>query len=198
MVYIDNDPVKLFRLWFEMAKEKCLNNPEAMVLSTVAEDGSPDSRVVLMKSFTDAGEFRFFTNGKSVKAKNINAMSKVSLLFYWREISRQVRVSGMAEELARAEVEEYFATRPRSSQIAAWASKQSDELQDIADLSNAVEKYSEQYDKKPVPTPPQWTGFCVAAMKIEFWEEKPFRLHSRTVFDRASVGGDWRGKYLYP
>jgi pyridoxamine 5'-phosphate oxidase len=189
------DPFARFAALYEAAIASGAKNPNAMALSTVAADGAPSSRQVLLKHFDREG-FVFYTNLESRKARQIAANPWVSLNFYWREIDRQVIVEGRAEPVADAEADDYFATRDRGSQIGAWASRQSRPLASRARLVAEVAKLDRRHRGRQVPRPPFWSGFRVVPSYFEFWAEGAARLHDRFAFERTARG--WRMKRLYP
>ena len=191
------DPIALFGRWFEQAKEAEPVYPEAMCVATVDESGMPDARMVLMKDFDDRG-FVFYTNLESAKGRQILASGKAALNFWWRNLRRQVRIRGLTEQVSDAEADAYFATRPRGSQIGAWASKQSREMESPHALEKNVMKEAARFHVGRVPRPPWWTGIRVVPLAIEFWHERPFRLHERVVFERDEPGAPWRKRRLYP
>jgi pyridoxamine 5'-phosphate oxidase len=190
------DPIAAFAEVFEQAKATGISDANAMVLSTVDPDGQPSSRVVLLKAFDEYG-FVFYTNLESRKGRELAGNPKVSLSFFWRELDRQVVILGRAEPVTAAEADEYFASRPRVSQLGAWASKQSRELTSRAALLKEVAKVEAKYLIGKVPRPPHWSGFRVVPHWIEFWAAGKFRLHDRRVFER-SPGGGWTTKRLNP
>lgn len=188
-----DDPIALFSTLFERAKSDC-PEPDAMVLSTVDSDGRPAARYVLLKA-ADARGFAFFTNLESRKAKALAAHPDAALTFYWPP-QTQVRVEGRAERVSDQEGDAYFATRPRGSQIGAWASAQSEPLSSRAELDQRVLEIERRFEGKVVTRPPYWNGYRVVPSMIEFWTRDPARLHERVVFRRA--GGHWTRLLLYP
>lgn len=189
------DPLALFAEWFEAARQQEINDPNAMSLGTVDPNGSPRVRIVLLKGF-DANGFHFYTNLESDKAQEIKANPNVALCFHWKSLQRQVRVGGMVTKLPAAEDDAYFATRYRISQIGAWASRQSRPLADMATLSAQVKQFEEKFEGTDVPCPDHWGGFNVAPQTIEFWAERPYRLHERMLYTRNARG--WQQQRLYP
>lgn len=191
------DPIAAFRELFDRAMASDTLNPNAMTLATVDDQGRPWTRVVLLKGFDEQG-FVFFTNLESRKGRQVLARPSVSLNFYWREIAdrgHQVIIEGEAEPVSDAEADEYFATRPRGSQLGAWASRQSRPTKGRAELLAEVAKVEARYPLK-VPRPPHWSGFRVAPWYVEFWREGRFRLHERTVYERDGAG--WKTYKLFP
>ena len=190
-----NDPISQFESWFEEAKKSVPSLPEAMSLATVAADGQPSTRMVLLKSFDIEG-FVFYTNMESRKGIEIKNNSKAALLFHWKSLQRQVRIVGAVSEVSAKEADSYFATRQRGSQIGAWASEQSRTMNGSLDLEKAVAKYSTKFGTKPIERPPFWTGLRVHPTEMEFWSERTFRLHLREFYSRD--GEFWRKELLYP
>jgi len=190
------DPIRQFAAWFELAKEVDPEFANAMVLSTVAPAGQPSSRLVLLKGFDEEG-FVFFTNYGSRKAGELTANPQASLVFWWKEVYRQVRIEGRVEQVSRAESEAYFATRPRGSQIGAWASRQSATLSRRADLQKKIDEVERQFEGRQVPCPPFWGGFRLTPLAMEFWQGRESRLHDRLLY-RRDAGGTWAIERLSP
>ncbi len=188
-----DDPIAIFSSLFEQAARDCAE-PDAMVLSTVDPDGRPSARYVLLKGVDDRG-FVFYTNIESRKAKALAAHPHAALTFYWPPTT-QVRVEGSVERVSEAEADAYFATRPRGSQIGAWASAQSADLPSRAALDARVLEVEARFKDAAVSRPPFWTGFRVVARSIEFWTRDPARLHERVVYQRVS--GNWTRSLLFP
>ncbi len=189
------DPIERFTENFDKARATGMANPNAMVLASVDAEGRPSSRVVLLKAF-DARGFVFFTNYESRKGREILANPHVCLTVFWRELDRQVNIRGCAKPVADEEADVYFTGRSRSSQLGAWASRQSRPLVSRAHLIARVAKYEAKYLVKPVPRPPHWSGFRVVPAAIEFWSAGKFRLHDRTVYEKTADG--WTSHRLYP
>jgi pyridoxamine 5'-phosphate oxidase len=192
-----SDPLDLFRAWFDAAKEREPIETNAMALATVDAAGQPSVRMVLLKG-VDARGFVFYTNYESQKGQELLATRKAALCFHWKSLRRQVRARGPIEVVSEAEADAYFASRPRDSRIGAWASKQSRPLESRFALETAVAMYAARYAIGEVPRPPHWSGFRVKPVSIEFWHDRPFRLHERVVFRRATPDGKWDKTRLYP
>lgn len=184
----------MFAEWFENAGRQCAE-PNAMVLSTVDADGRPSGRYVLLKGI-DARGFLFYTNLESRKARALAANPYAALTFYWPPLDNQVRVEGEVERVSDGDADAYFATRPRESQIGAWASQQSAALPSPAVLEKRIREIRDRFDGVPVPRPSFWGGFRVVARSIEFWTRDPARLHERVVFQRRH--GEWIRSLLFP
>jgi pyridoxamine 5'-phosphate oxidase len=191
------EPFRLFGAWFAAAKQAEPVNPEAVTLSTVDPDGLPNARMVLLKGFDERG-FVFYTNQDSIKGHELAAAPKAALTFYWKSLQRQVRLRGAVEAVSRAEADAYFASRSRLSQIGAWASKQSSALESRLAFEKAIALCTAKFAIGTVPRPPHWSGYRVVPREIEFWQERPFRLHDRIVFKRADAGAPWQKTRLYP
>jgi len=189
----DDDPVAMFSAMFERAAASCAE-PDAMVLSTVDADGRPSARYVLLKGVDDRG-FVFYTNVGSRKARAMAAHPYAALTFYWPP-ETQVRIEGDVEGVSDAEADAYFVTRPRGSQIGAWASDQSETLESRTALDARVSEIEERFANAPVPRPPFWTGYRVVARSIEFWTRDPHRLHERVIFHLEN--GVWKRSFLFP
>ena len=192
-----DEPLRLFADWFAEAKRAEPVNPEAMALATVDADGLPNGRMVLLKDFDERG-FVFYTNLGSVKGRELTGAPKAALTFYWKSLQRQVRARGRVEAVSAAEADAYFATRSRMAQIGAWASKQSTPLESRMAFEKAVAIHTAKFAVGPVPRPPHWSGYRVDPQEIEFWQERPFRLHDRVAFTRASPNAPWTKTRLYP
>jgi pyridoxamine 5'-phosphate oxidase len=192
-----NDPFKLFAEWLEEAKASEPNDPNGMALATVDDEGLPNVRMVLMKDFDEKG-FVFYTNFESQKGQEILATGKAALLFHWKSLRRQVRVRGLTEQVTDVEADAYFKSRPRDSKIGAWASQQSRPLTARFELETAVALNTAKFGLADVPRPPHWSGFRVRPLAIEFWHDRPFRLHDRVVFRREKPDGAWSKAKLYP
>lgn len=192
-----SEPFVLFSRWFEDAKGSEPNDPNAMALATVDGSGMPNVRMVLMKGWDEAG-FVFYTNTESAKGREILGTLKAALVFHWKTLRRQVRVRGLIEQVTDAEADAYFQSRPRDSRIGAWASQQSRPLEGRFALEKAVAVNAAKYAIGEVPRPQHWTGFRILPVEMEFWHDRPFRLHDRVVFRRDMPSGDWTKTRLYP
>jgi pyridoxamine 5'-phosphate oxidase len=191
------EPLLLFAEWFAEAKRAEPVNPDAMALATVDADGLPNARMVLLKGFDECG-FVFYTNFDSVKGQELAAAPKAALAFYWKTLQRQIRLRGSVEPVSPAEADAYFSSRSRMAQIGAWASKQSEPLESRLAFEKAVARYAAKFGAGPVPRPPHWSGYRVVPQTIEFWQERPFRLHDRIAFSRSAPDAPWSKTRLYP
>lgn len=192
-----SEPFALFDEWLADAVKTEPNDPNAVALATVDKDGMPDVRMVLLKGFDTQG-FVFYTNFESQKGVEILGSMKAAMCFHWKTLRRQVRVRGPVEIVSDAEADTYYATRPRGSRIGAWASKQSRPLESRFALEKAVADYTARHVIGEIPRPKHWSGFRIRPTSIEFWHDRPFRLHDRVVFDRDTPEGDWSKTRLYP
>ena len=197
MIERNDDPFALFGAWFTEAEASEPNDPNAMALATVAADGTPSVRMVLLKGFDETG-FVFFTNLESRKGEQLKANPKAALCFHWKTLQRSVRVEGLVTPVSPAEADAYFATRARSSRVGAWASKQSRPLASRFDLERRIAEYTARFGLGEVPRPPFWSGFRLAPLRIEFWKNGAFRLHDRLVFTRADLAEGWTIERLFP
>jgi pyridoxamine 5'-phosphate oxidase len=191
------DPLALFAEWLEAAKRSEPHDANAMTLATSGADGMPDARMVLLKDLDPRG-FTFYTNMQSAKGLELAANPQAALLFHWKSLRRQVRVRGPVESVSDAEADAYFAGRARSSQIGAWASDQSRPMPDRFALEKRVAQQALRFPLGQVPRPPHWSGYRVLPLSIEFWRDRPFRLHERLAFSRPTLGDDWTVARLYP
>ncbi len=189
------DPFATFAAWLEEARGSEPNDPNAMALATVGPDGMPSLRMVLLKGFDERG-FVFYTNLGSRKGRQLETAAKAALCLHWKSLRRQVRVEGEVEPVSDAEADSYFASRPRDSQIGAWASRQSEPLEGRFVLERRIAKYAAKFGVGKVPRPPFWSGFRVLPRRIEFWRDGAFRLHDRLVYHRGSEG--WTTERLFP
>jgi pyridoxamine 5'-phosphate oxidase len=192
-----NDPFGLFGDWLKDAEKSEPNDANAMALATADEEGLPNVRMVLLKGFDERG-FVFYTNFESQKGQEILGTMKAALVFHWKSLRRQVRVRGLVEEVTDQEADAYFASRPRDSRIGAWASQQSRPLENRFALETAVAINTAKYAIGEVPRPSYWSGFRIKPLTMEFWHDRPFRLHDRVVFRRANEMGEWNKTRLYP
>ena len=191
----EDDPMALFADWLEEAGRTEPNDPNAVAVATVDEDGLPDVRMVLLKD-ADARGFVFYTNFNSAKGRQLAANPKAALLFHWKSLRRQVRVRGTVTPVTAEEADAYWATRARPAQLGAWASSQSRPLPDRLALEKKIAECGLRFGLGKVPRPPHWSGFRVTPEVIEFWRDRPFRLHERLVFERAGEG--WTTHRLFP
>ena len=194
---VDGDPLALFRAWHQDAAPSEPEGATAMVLATVEPDGSPSARVVLLKGWDERG-FAFYTNYESRKARALAHEARAALCFYWPSRHRQTRIEGTTERLSKAESDAYFSTRPRGSQIGAWASAQSATLPARHDLEAKVEEIEARFADRAVPRPPFWGGFVLRPRRIEFWSGRPDRLHDRLLYERSTEVAAWTSRRLYP
>ena len=192
-----DEPVRLFAAWFAEAKRAEPVNPDAMTLATVDSSGQPNARMVLLKGFDERG-FVFYTNVDSAKGHELAAEPKAALTFYWKTLQRQVRARGTVAPVSKEEADAYFATRSRMAQIGAWASKQSSALESRMAFEKAIALSTAKFAIGTVPRPPFWSGYRVMPTEIEFWQERPFRLHDRIAFTRADLKAPWTKTRLYP
>ena len=193
----EDDPLVLFRQWIKDAGAAEINDPNAMSLATVDGDGLPNIRMVLLKD-ADADGFIFYTNLGSAKALELSGNMKAALCFHWKSLRRQVRVRGEVLPVSEVEADGYFETRPKGSQIGAWASKQSQVLDGRFELEKRIAKFTAKFNVGQVPRPRFWSGFRLVPLEIEFWHDRPYRLHDRIVFNRDAADQAWRKVRLYP
>jgi pyridoxamine 5'-phosphate oxidase len=193
---VDSNPIRQFEAWFAQALEAKLPEPNAMTLATVDAHGRPSARIVLIKGVDERG-FVFFTNYESRKGRELAGNPYASLLFYWIELERQVRVEGRIVQTSTAESDAYFASRPLGSRIGAWASNQSQVIESRSQLETREREISLQYGDQ-VPRPPPWGGYRLVPEAIEFWQGRPSRLHDRLLYTRAGENSDWQISRLSP
>lgn len=191
------DPFALFADWLEEARKSELNDCNAMSLATVDADGLPNVRMVLLKG-ADADGFVWYTNLESAKGRELLGQGKAALCFHWKSLRRQIRVRGPVEAVSDDEADTYFQTRARDSRIGAWASEQSRPLEGRFALEKRVAQYAAKFGLGHVPRPPHWTGFRLKPVEMEFWRDRPFRLHDRLVFRRDDPQAQWTTTRLYP
>ena len=189
------DPVSLFHDWFEKAKGTEDSLPEAMSVASVARDGRPSTRMVLLKHADECG-FVFYTNLTNRKGVDITANPYVALLFHWKSLKQQIRIEGIAETVTDEEADDYFASRDRGAQIGAWASDQSSPMESRFDLEKRVARYTAKFGISKVDRPPFWSGFRVVPDRYEFWSEGQFRLHERLIYKKEET--NWRTERLFP
>lgn len=192
-----DEPLALFAAWLKDASASEPRDPTAMTLATVDADGLPNARMVLLKG-TDERGFVFYTNMDSQKGRELDAHPLAALVFHWKSLNRQVRLRGPVECVTAAEADAYFATRPKQAQIGAWASKQSAPLESRLAFEKAVALYAAKYALSDVPRPPNWSGYRIVPLHMEFWQDRPFRLHDRIEFRRDALGAPWSKTRLYP
>ena len=189
------DPFALFDEWLAEARTSEINDPEAMALATADASGQPSVRMVLLKSHGPDG-FVFYTNEQSAKGEDLAANPRAALLFHWKSLRRQVRVAGKVERVPDAQADVYFATRARDSQLGAWASDQSRRLDSRQTFESRFEEVKRRFEGEDVPRPPHWRGYRVVPERVEFWLDRPHRLHERRLFMRDGEG--WTEGLLYP
>ena len=192
-----DEPFRLFAAWMQDATTAEPRDPTAMTLATVDANGMPNARMVLLKGFDEHG-FVFYTNKDSQKGQELDAHAKAALVFHWKSSNRQVRVRGTVEHVSDAEADAYFATRAKQAQIGAWASQQSRPLESRLAFEKAIARYAAKYAIGSVPRPDYWSGYRIVPLQIEFWQERPFRLHDRVEFVRNTPGEAWSKTRLYP
>jgi pyridoxamine 5'-phosphate oxidase len=192
-----DDPIAHFEAWFADAKAHEINDPNAMALATADADGHPNVRMVLLKG-ADGSGFVFYTNSESQKGEELAANPHAALCFHWKSMRRQVRVRGAIELVSEAEADAYFATRAKDSQIGAWASRQSRPLESRFAFEKEIARFAAKYALGTVPRPPHWRGYRLRPLSIEFWRDRPFRLHDRLRYERDTVDGPWRTVKLFP
>jgi pyridoxamine 5'-phosphate oxidase len=192
---LDPDPIRLFQRWFKEANRAGLPLPDAVALATVSADGRPSCRMMLLKG-VDARGFVLYTNFQSRKGAELTRAGRAALVAHWAELERQVRVEGRVEQIPAAESDAYFASRPRGSQVGAWASPQSAVVSGREELEAAYASFEKKFKGQPVPRPPHWGGFCLRPDRIEFWQGRLNRMHDRLCYERAGKG--WNVTRLAP
>lgn len=196
------EPFALFAEWMRDAEQSEPNDPNAMALATVGADGLPNVRMVLLKGVDGADAtprgFVFYTNLESAKGRELAATPKAALCFHWKSLRRQVRVRGLVSAVSAADADAYYASRARGSRLGAWASAQSRPLESRFALEKAVAVVTARYPIGEIPRPPHWSGFRITPLEVEFWHDRPFRLHDRLVFRREDVTAAWGTQRLYP
>ena len=189
------DPIVLFRDWYQEAIDAGITDPSIMTLATVDGEGNPAARIVLLKSFDENG-FVFYTNYQSRKGTDLEKNPRAALVLHWRETGRQVRIEGITKKVQASASDRYFESRPRGSQLGAWASEQSREIQSKAHLDESLKRWESEFRDQPVPRPPYWGGYRVIPDKIEFWSDRENRMHERMLFEKTDQG--WVFKRLAP
>lgn len=194
----NRDPLEIFNAWMEKASRSEVNNPNAMTLATTGKDGRPSARMVLLKGAGPDG-FVFYTNMESLKSRQLSENPYAALLFHWKTQDRQIRIEGRVDQVPDAEADAYFASRPRASQLGAWASRQSQAMEGWAALEKRLAFYTAKFHVGPVPRPEFWSGFRLRAERFEFWEEGSFRLHRRYIFTLPGGAEEkWAVQQVYP
>lgn len=196
-VFIVNDPFALFAVWLELAGEKEINDPNAMALATVDENQMPNVRMVLLKDI-DACGLTFYTNTGSAKGEELKATGKAAVCFHWKSIRRQIRVRGDIKPVTDEEADAYFATRARGAQLGAHASAQSRAMESREKLEKEIASLDKKWNGSDIPRPDHWSGFRLVPLEMEFWVNRPYRLHDRLVYRRDTPKADWRKERLYP
>jgi len=192
-----DEPFRLFEHWLKEAAASEPRDPTAMTLATVDAEGMPNARMVLLKGTDDRG-FVFYSNVESQKGRELDRDPRAALVFYWKSLNRQIRIRGPVEKVTTQEADAYFASRPKQAQIGAWASQQSRPLESRLAFEKAVALYAARYALGDVPRPAYWFGYRILPMVMEFWQDRPFRLHDRIEFRRADTSGPWNKTRLYP
>jgi pyridoxamine 5'-phosphate oxidase len=195
--FAEDEPLRLFSAWFKEALAKEPNDPNGMALATVDEAGRPDVRMVLLKDF-DARGFSFYTNAESAKGRQLAINPQAAICFHWKSLRRQVRARGSIAQVSAEEADAYFATRDRGARLGAWASDQSQPLESRFALERRIAQFAAKFTLGHVPRPPHWKGYRLAPVAIEFWRDRPFRLHDRLQFSRDAPGAPWQKRRLYP
>ncbi len=196
-IAVAKDPLTIFAEWMALAEKSEPNDPNAMALATTNGDGVPDVRMVLLKDY-DARGFVFYTNKQSAKGIELAANAHAALNFHWKSLRRQIRVIGAVADVSEAEADAYFASRARDSQIGAWASAQSRVMQTRFEFEKEIAKFALKFGIGKIPRPPHWSGYRVVPQRIEFWRDRPFRLHDRLIYRRETPDAPWTTEKLYP
>lgn len=191
------NPFVLFNEWLNLATQSEPNDPTAMSIASVDKEGMPNVRIVLMRRFDERG-FCFFTNFESQKGEELLGQTKAAAVFHWKSLRKQIRIRGEVEPVRPEEADEYFATRPRGSQIASSASRQSRPLPDRKEFEDAMKELEARYEGQDIPRPDHWSGFRIMPLSIEFWDDGEFRTHDRLRFDRKTLASEWETVRLYP
>jgi pyridoxamine 5'-phosphate oxidase len=196
-IAVRQDPFELFRSWMSQAEGAEPNDPNAMALATAAADGMPNVRMVLLKG-VDADGFVFYSNAESVKGAELAANPQAAINFHWKTLRKAVRAQGTVAQVSDAEADAYFASRPKDSQIGAWASPQSRAMEGRWVFEKRLAEYGVKYGLTRVPRPPYWRGWRITPLRIEFWRDRAFRLHDRLVYVRQTADASWRTERLFP
>ena len=191
------DPFALFQSWMQEAEKAEPSDANAMALATAGADGIPNVRMVLLKGVDTSG-FVFYSNADSIKGGELAANPHAAINFHWKSLRKAVRAQGTVAQVSDAEADAYFATRPKDSQIGAWASPQSRAMEGRFEFEKAIAAYAMKFALTKVPRPPYWTGWRISPLRIEFWRDRPFRLHDRLVYLRKSAAAPWRTERLFP
>lgn len=193
----DSEPFELFKQWMELAKKQELNDPNAMTLATVDDDGMPNARMVLLKDMDQTG-FTFYTNSQSQKGNELDDNMKAACVFHWKSLQRQIRIRGTVEKVSADEADKYFASRSRGSRIGAWASQQSRPISHRNELKMAVVREAARFNIGKIDRPNYWNGYKITPTYMEFWMDKPFRLHDRAIFKRITADDTWEYSKYFP